>query len=130
MTRAQVGAFSDKIEFSGTFTSDRDDLIGALKDLQFGNPTRLYDAIDASIDMLEDVSGRRRSCWSSPTATTPRAGKGQRDVLEKARAEEVMIYAIGLESEFFNGVSDDAAHAGRTAGCASSPTRRAAGTSS
>ena len=48
--QGQVGAFSDKIEFSGTFTNDRDDLIGALKDLQFGNPTRLYDAIDASID--------------------------------------------------------------------------------
>jgi len=43
--KAQVGAFSDKIQFSGTFTSDRDDLIGALRDLQFGNPTRLYDAI-------------------------------------------------------------------------------------
>ena len=60
--KGQVGAFSDKIEFSGTFTSDRDDLIGALKDLQFGNPTRLYDAIDASIDMLEGVDGRERSC--------------------------------------------------------------------
>ena len=72
--KGQVGAFSDKIEFSGTFTSDRDDLIGALKDLQFGNPTRLYDAIDASIDMLDEASGRpedRR--WCSPTATTPRA---------------------------------------------------------
>jgi hypothetical protein len=50
--KAQVGAFSDKIQFSGTFTNDRDDLIGALRDLQFGNPTRLYDAIYESIDML------------------------------------------------------------------------------
>ncbi len=29
---------------------------------------------------------------------------GWRDVLERAVAEEVMIYAIGLESNFFNGV--------------------------
>src|SRR5678816_4878599 len=41
--KGQVGAFSDKIQFSGTFTNDRDDLVAALKDLQFGNPTRLYD---------------------------------------------------------------------------------------
>src|SRR6478735_8277614 len=34
--KAQVGAFNDKIQFSGTFTNDRDDLIGALNDLQFG----------------------------------------------------------------------------------------------
>ena len=31
--RAQVGAFNDKIQMSGTFTNDRDDLIGALNDL-------------------------------------------------------------------------------------------------
>jgi VWFA-related protein len=56
--KGQVGAFSDKIQFSGEFTNDRDDLVAALKDLQFGNPTRLYDAIEASIDMLKDVEGR------------------------------------------------------------------------
>src|SRR5688572_9373166 len=58
--RAQVGAFSDKIRFSGTFTNDRDDLIAALGDLQFGNPTRLYDAVDASIDELEETKDRRK----------------------------------------------------------------------
>src|SRR6476619_2202340 len=31
--KGQVGAFSDKIEFSGKFTNDRDDLISALRDL-------------------------------------------------------------------------------------------------
>src|SRR5215218_21242 len=51
--KAQVGAFSDKIQFSGKFTSDRDDLIGALRELQFGNPTRLYDATYQSIDELK-----------------------------------------------------------------------------
>jgi VWFA-related protein len=38
--RAQVGAFNDKIQMSGTFTNDRDELIAALDDLYFGNPTR------------------------------------------------------------------------------------------
>jgi hypothetical protein len=60
--KAQVGAFSDKINFSGTFTNDRDDLIAALGDLQYGNPTRLYDAIDMSIDLLlqsEFFTGQR-----------------------------------------------------------------------
>ena len=38
--RAQVGAFNDKIEFSGTFTSDRDELAAALRNLDFGYPTR------------------------------------------------------------------------------------------
>ena len=100
--KGQVGAFSDKIEFSGTFTSDRDDLIGALRDLQFGNPTRLYDAIDASIDMLEEVPGRKIVLVFTDGDDTA-SRKDQGDVLDRARELEVMIYAIGLEAEFFNG---------------------------
>jgi Ca-activated chloride channel homolog len=102
--RAQVGAFSDKIQFSGEFTSDRDDLIAALDDLQFGNPTRLYDALDASIDMLDGVEGRKVVIgFTDGDDTASRKGMGA--VLDKARDKEVMIYAVGLESEFFNGVS-------------------------
>jgi len=98
--KGQVGAFSDKIEFSGTFTNDRDDLIGALKDLQFGNPTRLYDAVDASIDMLENVEGRKIVVVFTDGDDTASRRGAQGDVLEKARAREIMIYAIGLQSEF------------------------------
>src|SRR5688500_18838963 len=100
--KGQVGAFSDKIMFSGTFTSDRDDLVAALDDLQFGNPTRLYDAIDASIDYLDEAEGRRVVLvFTDGDDTASRLGFG--DVLEKAREKEVMVYAIGLQSEFFNG---------------------------
>jgi VWFA-related protein len=99
--RAQVGAFSDKIQFSGEFTSDRDDLIAALDDLQFGNPTRLYDAIDASIDLLDEVEGRKVVlAFTDGDDTASRRGMGS--VLDKAKDKEVMIYAIGLESVFFN----------------------------
>jgi Ca-activated chloride channel family protein len=100
--KGQVGAFSDKIQFSGTFTNDRDDLIFALRDLQFGNPTRLFDAIHESIAMLRGVEGRRIVlAFTDGDDTASRVGMG--DVLDRARDEEMMIYAIGLESEYFNG---------------------------
>src|SRR5687767_1567481 len=100
--KGQVGAFSDKILFSGKFTSDRDDLIAALDDLQYGNPTRLYDAIDASIDALDDATGRKVVLvFTDGDDTASRTGFGS--VLDKARDKEVMVYAIGLRSEFFNG---------------------------
>ena len=101
--KGQVGSFSDKIQFSGTFTNDRDDLIFALKDLQFGNPTRLYDAINESMAMLRGVEGPRRVVlvFTDGDDTASRVGMG--DVLDRAKQEEVMVYAIGLESEFFNG---------------------------
>ena len=57
--KAQVGAFNDKIQLSGTFTNNRDELIGALNDLYFGNPTRLNDGIAAGLDALKGLDGRR-----------------------------------------------------------------------
>jgi len=97
-----VGAFSDKIQYSGTFTNNRDDLIFALNDLQFGNPTRLYDAIDGGMSLLKPVEGRKVVLvFTDGDDTASRVGFG--DVLDHAREGEVMIYAIGLESEYFNG---------------------------
>ena len=100
--KGQVGAFNDKIQFSGQFTSDRDDLVSALKDLQFGNPTRLYDAVNESMATLKEVDGRKVVLvFTDGDDTASRVGLC--DVLDRARDEEAMIYAIGLESDFFNG---------------------------
>jgi Ca-activated chloride channel family protein len=100
--QGQVGAFNDKIQLSGKFTNDRDDLIGALGDLQFGNPTRLYDAIDVSMAELEPVDGRKVVLvFTDGDDTASKAGR--RSVQKRAQREEVMVYAIGLESKFFNG---------------------------
>lgn len=101
--KAMVGAFNDKIEFfPDTFTNDRDRLIRALRDLDFGNPTRLYDAIAASMDRLEGIDGRRVILVFTDGADTgSRADAGS--VLDRARRDDLMIYAVGLRSDYFNG---------------------------
>ena len=100
--KGQVGAFSDRIEFSGRFTNDRDDLIAALKELQYGNPTRLWDAVDQSIEMLKPVQGRKVVLvFTDGDDTYSKTGFGT--VLDHAREQEVMVYAIGLQSVYFNG---------------------------
>ena len=101
--RGRVGAFNDKIQFTSDFTGDCDALVEALKHLDFGNPTRLYDAVDVSIDELAGITGRRVVLVFTDGEDTG-SNVGQGNVLEKARSGEVMIYAIGLESDFFNGV--------------------------
>lgn len=100
--RAQVGAFNDKIQMSGTFTNDRDDLVSALADLQFGNPTRMNDAVATSLDALQGVDGRRVILLFTDGEDTSSRTRF-RTVLERARDEDVMVYGIGLESELFNG---------------------------
>src|SRR5713101_873200 len=100
--KARVGAFNDKIQFSSRFTSDRDELAGDLKELDYGNSTKLYDALAASLDELKPIEGRRVVLvFTDGDDTASRVGLGT--VIDRARAEDVMIYAIGLESEYFNG---------------------------
>jgi Ca-activated chloride channel family protein len=100
--KARVGAFNDKIEFSSRFTSNRDELVTDLKDLDYGNGTRLWDAVAASLDELKGVEGRKVILvFTDGDDTASKAGLGT--VTDRARDEEVMVYAIGLESEFFDG---------------------------
>jgi Ca-activated chloride channel family protein len=101
--KGRVGAFNDKIEFATDFTGDRDELAASLKELDFGNSTRLYDAVNASLDELGGIEGRRVILvFTDGDDTASKVGLGH--VLDRARAEEVMVYAIGLETDYFNGV--------------------------
>src|SRR6185503_9307177 len=101
--KARVGAFNDKIQFSSRFTNNRDELIGDVKDLDFGNGTRLWDAVGASLDELKGVDGRKVVLmFTDGDDTQSRVGLGT--VTDRARADEVMIYAIGLESNYHDGV--------------------------
>jgi Ca-activated chloride channel family protein len=102
--KGRVGAFNDKIQFSSRFTNDRDQLVTDVKNLDYGNGTRLWDAVGASLDELKAVEGRRVVLvFTDGDDTSSRIGLGT--VIDRARAEEVMIYAIGLESNYFNGQS-------------------------
>lgn len=95
--KGQVGAFSDKIMFSGRFTNDRDSLIRALDDLQYGNPTALYDAIDASMDRLTNLEGRKVVLVFTDGDDNYSKVK-YNAVRDRARDRDIMIYAIGLRS--------------------------------
>jgi Ca-activated chloride channel family protein len=102
--KAQVGEFSDKIKFHpGSFIDDRDRLVYLLKnELDFGYPTRLYDAVDESLALLEPMDGRRVVLvFTDGDDTASKVGLGK--VMDRARAKDVMVYAIGLENEYFNG---------------------------
>src|SRR6185312_15388796 len=52
--QGMVGSFNDKIKFlPDGFTNGRDELVRLLKDLDFGYPTRLYDAVNQSMSQLK-----------------------------------------------------------------------------
>jgi Ca-activated chloride channel family protein len=97
--KGRVGAFNDKIQISSRFTNNRDELVADVKELDYGNGTRLWDAVSASMDELQGLEGRRVVLVftdGDDTASRTRLGT----VIDRARAEDVMVYAIGLESRY------------------------------
>jgi Ca-activated chloride channel family protein len=100
---ARIGAFNDKIQFNAKFSNDRDQLVTDIKDMDYGNGTRLWDALSASLDELKGIDGRRVILVFTDGDDTESHNSSLGKVIDRARAEEVMIYAIGLESQFFNG---------------------------
>ena len=104
--KGKVGAFNDKIQVKPEtglpFTNNRDQLIRSLQDLDFGYPTRLYDAVDYGINELKMVDGRKVVLvFTDGADTASRLGSG--DVTERSRTEEVMVYSVGMENEYMNG---------------------------
>ena len=102
--KAKVGAFNDKIQIKGLkFNNDRDQLVTDIKDLDYGNGTRLWDAIAASEDELKGIEGRRVVLVFTDGDDTDSRSYSLGKVIDRARAEEDMVYAIGIESVYFNG---------------------------
>ena len=101
--KARIFGFDDKIIMSGEFTHDRDELVRFLHEgMQYGNGTRLWDAISAGMDAMTEEQGRRVVlAFTDGEDTTSRMGNGT--VMKRAQAEEYMVYAIGFRSTYRGG---------------------------
>jgi Ca-activated chloride channel homolog len=99
---ARIGAFNDKIQFNSRFMNDRDQLATDIRNMDYGNGTRLWDALAASLDELKDIDGRKVILVFTDGDDTESHNSSLGKVIDRARADEVMIYAIGLESHYLN----------------------------
>lgn len=98
-----VGFFNSKINFSPGLTSDRDSLSSYIRNnMTRGNSTRLWDGVDAAMDQLADVSGRRVVVvLTDGDDFASKTSYGA--ILERAQREDVMLYTVGIESYYHNG---------------------------
>ena len=98
--KARIGAFNDKIQINAKWSNDRDQLVTDIKDLDYGNGTRLWDAVGTALDELKLIDGRRVILVFTDGDDTESRAMSLGKVIERARVDEVMIYAIGLESRY------------------------------
>lgn len=104
--KARIGSFSDKIIITPpAFTGNRDDLIRAIRnDIQFGNPTALWDATDRSMDAMEGLEGRRVVLLFTDGDDNI-SRKTLKDCQRRALEGEFMIYGIGLRGTPGGGIT-------------------------
>jgi Ca-activated chloride channel family protein len=99
--KARIGNFDDKIIISPAFTHDRDELVRFLhEDIQYGNGTRLWDAVDTAMTALSHEQGRRVVLVFTDGDDTTSKRSSLDSVLKRAQLEDFMIYAIGFRSQF------------------------------
>ena len=101
--RARILTFDSKIRRSEEFTANRDALIRYLRtNTDFGNGTRLWDAIDEGLTELSSEPARKvvLVLTDGDDYGSNRSGD---DVLARAQQMDVMIYAIGLKTRYRGG---------------------------
>ena len=105
---ARVGEFGHNVTISPSFTRDPRELREALPTSIAGDaPTPLWRAVDEAMDAFKDEGDERRVVLvlsdgkdSGPTQLTDfrRDIASQAGVIDRAREEDVMVYAIGFRS--------------------------------
>lgn len=102
--KARIGSFAERVEIDPEgFTSDQAELIRILRsNLQQAGPTPLWNAVDEAITALREQEGRRVVLVFSDGADAPMNFRFNNssimDVMRRAQKENVMVYAIGLQS--------------------------------
>lgn len=107
--KARVGSFAARIQVDPRdFTSDRGELMYILRtELQEAGPTPLWNAVNVGVTALLHQQGRRVILVFTDGVDRPMSGSSNnvslREVMRRAEQEDVMVYAIGLATEVFNG---------------------------
>ena len=100
--QARISSFNDNIEFSPRFTNDSAELGDAIQGLSCDGGTRVYDALLASLDQLQGIGGRRVILVFTD-GNDNESKTSLKKVVERAAAQDVMVYAIGLGTQHYAG---------------------------
>jgi Ca-activated chloride channel homolog len=109
--KARIGSFAERVTIAPKdFTSDREEMIRILRsDLQAPGPTPLWNAVDEAITSLREQEGRRVVLVFSDGGDAPMNlrlnNHSVMDVMRRAQHEDVMVYAVGLQTTLLRGSS-------------------------
>ena len=101
--RARIGSFSNRVQVDPPgFTADQEELTRILHhELQNAGPTPLWNAAAAAMRALDLEQGRRVILMFTDGYDNPGEGPNTtfQEVRDRAQAEEIMVYGIGLAAD-------------------------------
>jgi VWFA-related protein len=109
--KARIGSFAARVQIDPAgFTSDQAEMIRILRtEMQEPGPTPLWNALDEAITSLRDQDGRKVVVVFSDGGDAPMNfrfnNRSIMDVMRRAQQENVMVYAVGLQSTQLRGPS-------------------------
>ena len=118
--KARIGVFADRIEIQPeSFTSEPAQMLAILRsDLPVSGPTPLWNAVTDAITAVRDQDGRKVVLVFSDGADAPQnfsfKNKSIMDVMRRAQQDNVMVYAIGLQTTVLRGPSGGGGFGGMT----------------
>jgi VWFA-related protein len=107
--KARISTFANRIVVQPEqFTGDKETLLGILRsDLPSSGPTPLWNAIDDAIAALKEQDGRKVVLVFSDGGDSPgnmrTDNRSMGDVMRRAQQDDVMVYAIGLQTTVLRG---------------------------
>jgi len=101
----RIGTFGRDVKISGSFTTDRRELLAALPtSIPPDAPTPLWRGLDEAMDTFAKEADQRRVVLvmtdgkDSGMFEMRKRISSQAGVIDRARAEDVMVYAVGMHS--------------------------------
>jgi VWFA-related protein len=102
--QARICSFANFVACSPGYTTDHDELGRDVRRSKTGFGSRLFDAIASGIEAMAIVPADRRRVLLVFSDGEDRGSRTRlRTVTDRARALDVMVYGIGLQTRYFDG---------------------------
>src|SRR5262249_13812799 len=97
--RVTVVSFDNKVRFHCDFTSDYDELRRAIDETRINGATKLYDAVDKVIDLLEPIQGRKAIVIFTDGVDTASRHANYQNTIVKVEESGAIVYPIKYDTE-------------------------------
>jgi Ca-activated chloride channel family protein len=91
--------FSNYPTLAQGWTSDRQRILGALERMTPNGGTAMYDAVSEAIPLAQQGKNRKKALVLISDGNDTASQLGIRDVQQRIRDSEVLVYAIGIDGE-------------------------------